>query len=244
MQNKVILITGGAHRVGKAITLAFADAGAHVIINYHRSAEAAEQTAQEARAYGVQALPLQADVSDPQQVAHMIELALERFDRIDVLVNGSSQFTKTPFPVEQFSDWERVMAIIINGAVYCSNAVAPLMQVQQSGAIINIIDLSVWQPWKNFTAHAIGKSGLLALTRQLALELAPTIRVNAVAPGPVLAPPHYTTEQKERIAQRTLLQRWGQAEDVASAVLFLAQASYITGETIAVDGGERLVRKA
>ncbi|MDM8529213.1 SDR family NAD(P)-dependent oxidoreductase [Anaerolineales bacterium HSG24] len=144
MQNKVALITGGAHRVGKAITLTFAKSGARVVINYHRSAEAAEQTAQEARAYGVQALPVQADVSDSQQVAHMVEQTLEQFGRVDVLVNGSSQFAKTPFPVEEFSDWERVMAIIINGAVHCSNAVAPLMLAQQDGAIINIIDLSVW----------------------------------------------------------------------------------------------------
>ena len=106
--------------------------------------------------------------------------------------------------------------------------------------MVNIVDLSAWKPFAGYIAHSVGKAGLLALTRQLAVELAPTVSVNAVAPGPVLPPPDYGPEQIERIAGRTLKGRWGSAQDVADAVRFLVEADYITGEVIVVDGGERL----
>jgi pteridine reductase len=108
-----------------------------------------------------------------------------------------------------------------------------------AGAIINIVDLSAWNPWPNFLAHSVGKAGLLAMTRQMALELAPTVRANAIAPGPVLPPSGYSEERNAASARRTLLERWGNPEDVALAVKFLVEADYITGEVITVDGGER-----
>lgn len=236
---KVALVTGGAHRVGKAITLALAQAGAHVIINYHTSHEAAQTTAAEARARGVEALAIQADIADLRQVEAMVAAAQARFGRVDILVNNASRFEKTPLPTRDLSTWHRVTDILIHGSFYCANAVAPLMLERGEGAIVNIVDLSAWQPWPGFAAHSIGKAALLALTRQLALELAPAVRVNAVAPGPVLPPPGYSEEQIARIAQRTLLGRWGTPDDVAEAVLFLIRADYITGEVITVDGGER-----
>ena len=109
-------------------------------------------------------------------------------------------------------------------------------------AIVNLVDLSVWNPWPSFTAHAVGKAGLLALTQQLALELAPTIRVNAVAPGPVLPPPDSSDSQNAALAARTLLERWGSPEDVAGAVRYLVEADYVTGATLHVDGGEHLAQ--
>jgi NAD(P)-dependent dehydrogenase (short-subunit alcohol dehydrogenase family) len=237
-KGKTALITGGAHRVGKAITMALARAGANVVINYHTSSEAAEGTAAEARALGVEALPVQADVSDLQQVDVMVEAAKNRFGGIDILINSASHFEKTPFPTHDVSAWQRVTGILIHGSFYCANQVAPLMLERGEGAIINIADLSAWEPWPDFAAHGVGKAALLALTRQLALELAPTVRVNAVAPGPVLPPPAYSEAQLARIAQRTLLNRWGTPEDVAHAVIFLVKADYVTGEVIVVDGGE------
>ncbi|MCS7219887.1 MAG: SDR family oxidoreductase [Anaerolineae bacterium] len=238
-KGKVALVTGGAHRVGKAITLALAQAGAHVIINYYTSHEAAQTTAAEARARGVEALAIQADVADLRQVEAMVATAQAHFGRVDILINSASRFEKTPFPTRDLSAWHRVTGILIHGSFYCANAVAPLMLERGTGAIINIVDLSAWQPWPGFAAHSVGKAALLALTRQLALELAPMVRVNAVAPGPVLPPPGYSEEKIARIAQRTLLGRWGTPEDVAEAVLFLIRADYITGEVITVDGGER-----
>ena len=238
-RGKTALITGGAHRVGKAITLALAGAGANVVINYHASADAALATASEAAALGVETLIAQADVSKRQQVEAMVVQARERFGSIDILVNSASRFEKTPFPTQDVSAWHRVLDILIHGSFYCANAVAPLMLERGEGTIINIVDLSAWDPWPDFAAHSVGKAGLMALTQQLALELAPAVRVNAVAPGPVLPPPDYSQSQVARVAQRTLLNRWGAAEDVAGAVMYLVQADYVTGEVIRVDGGER-----
>ncbi len=236
---KTALVTGGAHRVGKAICLALAQAGANLVINYHASADAAQATAAQVRELGVGALPIQADVSDLEQVQSMVSASRDRFGTIDILVNSASRFEKTPIPTEDVAAWHRVTDILIHGSFYCANAIAPVMLEQGEGAIVNIVDLAAWEPWPNFAAHSVGKAGLLALTRQLALELAPTVRVNAVAPGPVLPPPNYSETQTARTAQRTLLNRWGSAEDVAQAVMYLIQADYVTGEVIVVDGGER-----
>jgi 3-oxoacyl-[acyl-carrier protein] reductase/pteridine reductase len=238
-KGKTALITGGAHRVGQAITLALARAGANVVINYHSSAGAAEATAAEAGALGVETLIAQANVSDLQQVEAMVAKASDRFGSIDILVFSASRFEKTPFPTQDMTAWHRVTDILIHGSFYCANAVAPLMLERGEGTIVNIVDLSAWEPWPNFAAHSVGKAGLMALTRQLALELAPAVRVNAVAPGPVLPPPDYNEAQTARAAQRTLLNRWGVADDVAQAVMYLVEADYVVGEVIIVDGGER-----
>jgi len=239
LKGKTALVTGGAHRVGRAISLAFARAGANVVVNYHSSSTEALATSAEIEALGVGAMPFQADVSDAQQVKAMVNAANARFGGVDILVNSASIFIQTPIPTEDFSLWHKVTSILLDGSFYCSNAVAPSMLEKGEGAIIFIIDLSAWEPWPNFAAHSVGKAAMLALSRQLALEFAPSVRVNAVAPGPVLPPVDYSPKKIERTAKKTLLNRWGSAEDVADAVIFLAQADYITGEVIAVDGGER-----
>lgn len=238
-EGKTALVTGGAHRVGRAITLALARAGANVVINYHRSAEAAEITAAEVRDLGVAALPVQADIADWQQVQAMVAAATERFGGVDILVNSASLWLETPFPTADVSAWRQVTDIAIHGAFYCANAVAPFMLARGEGAIVHIVDLSAWEPWPNFMAHSVGKAASLALSRQLALELAPAVRVNAVAPGPVLPPPDYDKNQIARTANKTLLNRWGTVDDVAEAVLFFIRAPYVTGEVLAIDGGER-----
>ncbi len=236
---KTALITGGAHRVGKAITLALARAGANVVVNYHSSQTAAQETVAEVRALGVEALAIQADVGDHRQVEAMVAEAQERFGGVDILVNSASPWQTTPFPTQDLTGWHRVTNVLINGSFYCANAVAPLMLARGEGAIVNILDLAAFEPWPNFAAHSVGKTALLGLTRQLALELAPTVRVNAVAPGPVLPPPDYDPERVEKLARQTLLGRWGTPEDVAQAVLYLVQAPFVTGVVLPVDGGQR-----
>jgi 3-oxoacyl-[acyl-carrier protein] reductase/pteridine reductase len=238
IKNKVALVTGGAHRVGKAITLMLARAGANVVINYHTSASQAEATAEEVRALGAKPLVIQANIADYSQVKAMAGQVKIWFEGVDILVNSADRWEKSPFPSEDIGPWERIISTGVNGPYYVTNAFAPMMLERGGGAIVNIVDLSAWEAWPNFTAHAVAKSALLALTRQSALELGPTIRVNAVAPGPVLPPPDYTPKQIENVAARTLLNRWGSAEDVAQAVKFLIEADYISGETIRVDGGE------
>jgi NAD(P)-dependent dehydrogenase (short-subunit alcohol dehydrogenase family) len=240
INGKTALITGGAHRVGKAITLGLAQKGANVVINYNTSAEPANQTAAEAGSLGVGSLAVQCDVSSYDQVNRMIACAVEEFGGIDILINSASWFQKTPFPMKNFSDWFKVIDILIHGSMYCANALAPMMKERGEGAIINIVDRSAWHPSRGFAAHSVGKARLLAFTRQLAIELAPEVKVNAVSPGPVLPPPGYTDTQAERVAQGTLLKRWGTPKDVADAVLFLIESEYITGEVITVDGGEQI----
>lgn len=239
IKGKNALITGGAVRVGKAITLALAEAGANVVINYNSSAAAAEDTKKEAQALGVKALAIQADIGDHQQVKDLVSQAATTLGGVDILVNSASLWRKTPFPMEDLKDWYLVTNILINGSFYCANEVAPLMLAAGEGDIINIIDLAAFEPWPNYMAHSVGKSALLALSRQLALELAPSVKVNAIAPGPVLPPPDYSQESIDYVAKRTLLNRWGSAEDIAHAALFFIQSDYITGEVLAVDGGER-----
>jgi len=234
------LVTGGAHRVGKAITMALARAGANVVVNYYRSGAAASETAAEARALNVGALAVQADVSDLNASRALVAAAVERFGRVDILVNSASIWQKTPLPMGDFSGWHRVLDVLLDGPMYLADAVAPMMQARGEGAIVNIVDLSAWKPFAGYVAHSVGKAGLLALTRQLAVELAPTVSVNAVAPGPVLPPPGHRQEEIERVGSRTLKGRWGTPQDVAEAVRFLIEAEYITGQVIVVDGGEQI----
>uniref|UniRef100_A0A540VMY1 SDR family oxidoreductase n=2 Tax=Litorilinea aerophila TaxID=1204385 RepID=A0A540VMY1_9CHLR len=239
ISGKVALVTGGAHRVGRAITLMLAGAGAHVVVNYHTSADAAQQTVAEARALGATALALQGDVADWSAVQAMAATIQDHFGGVDIIVNSASLFQRTPFPTPEIDTWKRVTAVSIDGPFFVCNSLVPGMKARGSGVIVNLVDLSAWQPWPHFTAHAVGKAALLALTRQLALELAPIIRVNAVAAGPVLPPPGMAPDRAAAIAKRTLLGRWGHPDDVAQAVRYLIEADYVTGEVLTVDGGER-----
>jgi NAD(P)-dependent dehydrogenase (short-subunit alcohol dehydrogenase family) len=238
ISGKIALVTGGAHRVGKAITMMLANNGAHVVVNYHASGESAIETVKEVRALGVDAIAIQCDVADWQAVQLMAEQVQGHFGHVDIIINGASSFVRTPFPTEDVTSWRRVISVSIDGTFYVCNSLVPMMP-DEGGSVVNIVDAAATQPWPNFAAHGVGKAGMLALTRQLALELAPKIRVNAVSPGYVLAPPHFSAEQVEASAERTLLERWGKPDDVAGAVNYLLEADYVTGEVIVVDGGER-----
>lgn len=239
IRGKVALVTGGAHRVGKAITMMLAAQGADVVVNYHSSGGAAQQTVAEVEALGVKGLAVQCDVSQLDQVQAMAQEIESTFGGVDIIVNAASLFDTMPFPSDEVDTWHRVTRISIDGPFYVCNRLTPGMLARGGGAIVNIVDLSAWEPWPKFTAHSVGKAALLAFTRQLALELAPTIRANAVAPGPVMPPPNAQEESTRKAANRTLLKRWGSPEDVAQAVRYLVEADYVTAEVVTVDGGER-----
>lgn len=242
-KGKTALITGGAHRVGKAITMMLAQAGANVVVNYNSSATAAKQTVADAQAVGVDAIAIQCNVADRLAVQQMADKIEQQFGGVDILVNSASYFGKTPFPSQEpalFQTWEQVTRISIDGAFYVCNALVPSMQARGAGVIVNIVDLSVWLPWRNFMAHAVGKAGLLALTNALALELAPTIRANAIAPGAIEPPPGSNEAKIARGANKNLLNRWSGGDAVAHAVKYLIEADFVTGEVLTVDGGERL----
>jgi pteridine reductase len=240
LHDKVALVTGGAIRIGRAIALALADAGADVVVNYNTSADAARMTAADIEARGRRALIYRADVSQGDQVQSLVDAAVARFGRLDVLVNSASLWRRTPWAELDEAAWDQLLDIDLKGPFLCAKAAAPHLAAHGDGAIVNIVDLSAWVPFPNYMPHSAAKAGLLNLTYALAMELAPAVRVNAIAPGPVLPPPDYTQKQLEATARRTPLGRWGTPEDVAQAVVFLAQAGYVTGAVLPVDGGERL----
>lgn len=243
LEGKTALITGGAKRVGRGIVLSLAEAGANVVINYNASADEAAQTEKDAAALGVGALAVQANVSDYNQVAAMVSRAVDRFGRIDVLVNNASTFLPDPLPTADLAIWHKSIDTLVHGPFYCANLVAPVMLANEGGVIIGIGDLTAFEAWPGFAAHAVGKSTVLSLTRQLALELAPTIRANAIVLGPTLRPLDYDDATYQRVVDDTLLGRWGSPEEVAHVVKFLIEADYITGETITIDGGQRLAHR-
>jgi NAD(P)-dependent dehydrogenase (short-subunit alcohol dehydrogenase family) len=239
LKGKTALVTGGAVRVGKAITLGLARAGANVVINYSRDSAQAAQTAREAESYGVSAMIVRANIADWEQVKSMFDAIHESGRTIDVLVNNASLWKQTPFPTDSIDDWHTVTGILINGAFYVSNLAARDMLEKKAGAIVNIVDISITEAWPKFAAHVVGKSALMAMTRQFALDLAPYVRVNAVCPGPVLPPPDYSPEKIAKTAAKTLLGRWGTPEDISKAVNFMIESDYINAESVTVDGGQR-----
>jgi len=189
---------------------------------------------------GRRAIAQQADVSQGDQVQRLIDRAVSELGRLDVLVNSASVWRRTPWAELDEAEWDRQIAVDLKGPFLCARAAAPHLAAHGDGAIVNIVDLSAFTPFPNFLPHSVAKVGLLNMTYSLAMELAPAVRVNAIAPGPVLPPPEYTEQQLAVSAKRTLLKRWGTPADVARAVRYLVEAEYVTGAVLPVDGGERL----
>lgn len=241
LNGKVALVTGGARRVGRALSLALARAGADVVVNYFSSAREAEETVAEIVALGRRAIAVHADVSLHAEVQILIQKTADTFGRLDVLVNNASLFETAPLLAIEEEAWDRVMAVNLKGPFLLSQAAAPLLRRDGGGVIVNIADLSAFQPWPSYAHHAVSKAGLVHLTRILARALAPDIRANCIAPGTVLPPPDYTEEQIRSSRERSALKRIGTPEDVARALLYLIESDFVTGETVVVDGGRMLL---
>jgi NAD(P)-dependent dehydrogenase (short-subunit alcohol dehydrogenase family) len=236
---QVALVTGGAHRVGRAIALTLARAGADVFVHYHRSAEAVTHTAEEIRGLGRRALTIGADLGQVGEIERMFQEVARAFDRLDILVNSASVFERVDFMAMTPEQWDRTLNVNLRGPAFCAQAAARLMLPRDGGHIVNIADVIGLRPWPRFPHHSVAKAGLVMLTQVLAATLAPTIRVNAVAPGPVLKPPGMSEQRWQAIGAASLLGRPGRASDVAEAVLYLVRSSYVTGEVLVVDGGSR-----
>jgi NAD(P)-dependent dehydrogenase (short-subunit alcohol dehydrogenase family) len=248
LTDKVALVTGSAHRVGKAIALALVEQGAHIVVHYGSAAEAAQEAVQVFEALGVRALPVQADLRDPDQIASLFAAVANHFGRLDVLVNSAANFVKKPFEETTLDDWKAIMQTNIRAPFFCTQHAARLMRrvdrpKGESALIVNIADLSGIYPWKGYGAHGISKAGIIHLTKVSALELGPGVRVNAIAPGAVLPPPGMDPagEAWQTMGDQVPLKRTGDPRDVAQTVVYLAQNDYITGAVIPVDGGEHLV---
>ncbi|MCU0499806.1 MAG: SDR family oxidoreductase [Anaerolineae bacterium] len=244
LNDQVALVTGSAHRVGKAIALELAKRGVHLIVNYHSTPEdVVRNTLHEIKSHGVDAYPIRADVSTPLGVAEVFSAVREHFGRLNILVNSASVFPNGTLEVTSYEDWQQTLQVNLTGPFLCTQAAIPLMRQNdpKGGAIVNICDRGSITPWPERAAHGISKAGLWMLTQTSAINFAPDIRVNAVLPGPVLAPPDMSDDRWQQIGRdQTLLQRVGSAEDVARAVTYLVSESYITGTMITVNGGEHL----
>jgi NAD(P)-dependent dehydrogenase (short-subunit alcohol dehydrogenase family) len=235
---RIALVTGGARRVGRAFSLALAEAGCDVVVNYNGSADEAAVTAADIERLGRRALPVHADISRPDEIERLVRETEQTFGRLDIVVNNASLFERAPVPDITVEDWDRVLNVNLRGPFFLAQAAAPLLRRDGGGLIVNIVDLSALQPWPSFAHHAVSKAGLLHLTRVLARALAPDIRVNAIAPGTVL-PPEDT--EGEDGSERRVLARSGEPADVTSALLYLVRSDFVTGENLVVDGGRMLL---
>lgn len=240
LHGRVAVVTGGAKRLGKAIVLALAQNGCNVVVNYRTSAADAAETVAAARAAGVRAMAVQADAACRADVDRLLQLTLAEFGRVDVLVANAGTFRRTPLASLTDADWEEMLTDNLRAAFVCAQHFGLHMQAQGSGVIITLADVAGIRPWVDYLPYSVAKAGVIALTQGLAKELAPTVRVNAVAPGPVLFPEAFDPEVRAREIVRTLLQREGAPHHIADAVLALVRNDYITGVVLPVDGGRVL----
>ncbi len=234
------LVTGGAVRLGRAIAEALADAGYDLVLHYHSSADQAEESADRVRSRGARVQTVRADLSDPKQIGLPFDAVDEAFGSLDLLVNSAAIFPRVD-PLEATdSDWDTVFALNARAPFLCAQQAARRMGTR-GGAIVNIVDTGATEAWPNYVPYVASKAALASLTRGLAAAYAPHIRVNGVAPGAVLLPENANDKSESAAAAgRSVLGRVGAAEDVAAAVVYLAGATYVTGEILRVDGGQHL----
>ena len=244
MQDKVVLITGGAKRVGAAICRHLHASGARLMLHYRASAGEARLLQAELNGVRADSVALiQADLLDLAKLSSLVDQTVMRFGRLDALVNNASSFFSTPMGEIQPAQWDDLMGTNVRAPLFLAQAAAaPLKKTQ--GAIVNIGDIHAERPLRNYVVYSVAKAALTGLTRSLARELAPDVRVNAIAPGPILWPEGdeaFDEVSRQRIISHTPLKREGTPDDIARAVHFLiADAPYVTGETINVDGGRHV----
>ncbi|MEJ2054715.1 MAG: SDR family oxidoreductase [Calditrichaceae bacterium] len=241
LKNKIVLITGGAVRVGRAISLELSKAGAVIFCQYHSSSDSAQSLKDEIEREGGRIQIFQSDLSIIKNIDHTVKAAVDAFGRIDVLVNNAALFYKTPLGEAKEKDWNTLHNLNLKAPFFLSQAVSRHMLKQKSGKIINIGDAGAETPFPAYLPYSITKAGIINMTKGLAKALAPHIQVNCINPGPVMFPEDYSREDKEYSINQTLLKREGSAEDIAATVRFLLEGSdFITGAIIPVDGGRQV----
>lgn len=240
LSGRVALVTGGAVRVGRALSLGLAGAGARIIVHYNSSRTAADALIAKIGADGGEAVAIGADLSHQSGVERLAEEAEAAFGGVDVLVNSASIFPAEPLAAVDEALWDRTQAINVKAPFFLTQRLGARMRGRGQGVIINLCDLSGIEVWQGYAAHSITKAGLVHLTRVAARALAPEVRVNGIAPGTVLPPADLSAEEVERLAARAPLRRIGSPEDVVGAALYLIGADFVTGEVLVVDGGRHL----
>ena len=243
IEGRVVLITGGK-RIGHVVATELAGRGADIAVSYRRSRAEAEATAAEVRAVGRRAALVAADVEKSADCAELVEATVRELGRLDVLINMASIYEAVPFDEMTERDWQRNLDINLRSVFLCTKAAVPYLRQQGGGRVINFADWladSRRPGYAGYVAYYTAKAGVIALTEALALELAADgILVNAIAPGPIVAPPDLSEEERSAVADATPVGRWGGEMEIAKAVRMLIETDFITGETVRVDGGRHL----
>lgn len=242
LAGKAALITGSARRVGAVMARALHSAGANVVLHYRSSAEEAAALARELNGERPGSATIAAgDLLDPAAVKALAHTAVAAFGGLDILVNNASSFYPTPLGDIEEDDWNDLIGTNLKAPLFLAQAAAPALR-ERRGLIVNLADIHGMRPLRRYAVYCIAKAGLIMLTKSLARDLGPQVRVNAIAPGPVMWPEDGIDEAlREKIIARTALKRGGSAEDVARALLFFAsQAPFVTGQILAIDGGRSI----
>jgi NAD(P)-dependent dehydrogenase (short-subunit alcohol dehydrogenase family) len=241
IEAKVALITGSAKRIGRAIAIELGRRGARVGIHYRSDESEAYETLRLVREAGGDGAIFRAELRSDLDRAKMFEGLKASFGRLDILVNNASVFSRATVDETTGEHWDEQMDINAKAPFFVAQRAAKLILAGGGGKVINLADVAGEVIWPNYFAYSVSKAALIAINRGLAKAYAPTIQVNAIAPGPVLAPEYYTEQQKRSAVERTLLKREGSPQDIVNAVIFLIENDYITGELIHVDGGRHII---
>jgi pteridine reductase len=238
IDSRVAVVTGAAKRLGRAVALRLAADGADIVIHYRRSQKEARETVEEVKKLGRRALAIEADLTKVSEIENLFAQTARHFGRLHILVNSAANFVETPFAHTTEADWDRALDSNLKAYFFCAQAAAPALKSSR-GVIINFADIGGILGWPGFIPHSISKAGVIMLTRSLAKELAPDVRVNAIAPGTITLPGDPPEWQQDFI-KRAPLKRTGTAADITDAVSYLVNARFVTGHILVVDGGRTL----
>jgi len=239
LAGRVALVTGAGKRLGRAVALRLANEGADVAVHYGKSAAEAREVVREIEKLGRRAIALQADLTRVVEIQQLVAGVAKEFDRLDILVNSAANFLETKFGATPESLWDAALDTNLKAPFFCAQAAAPYLAQSGKGIIINFADIGGLLGWREFLPHSISKAGIVLMTRVLAKELAPKVRVNAIAPGTITMPGD-PPEWKADFIKRAPLGRTGRPEDIADAVMFMIGAEFITGQVLVLDGGRTL----
>src|SRR3984957_13352424 len=239
LAGRVALVTGAGKRLGRTVALRLANEGADVAVHYGKSEAEAREVVEEIEKIGRQAAAFPAELRDVQAIQKLVQSVASRFARLDILLNCAANFLETKFGETNEATWDASLNTNLKAPFFCAQAAAPHLAKSGRGVIINFADIGGLLGWTEFLPHSISKAGVIMLTRILAKELGPAVRVNAIAPGTITMPGDPPEWQQDFI-RRAPLKRTGRPEEIADAVMYLITAEFVTGQVLVVDGGRTL----
>ena len=239
LRGRVALVTGAGKRLGRAVALRLASEGADLAIHYGKSESEAREVVREIEKLGRRSIALQADLTRVEEIQSLIAGVANEFQRLDILINSAANFLETKFGRTSEATWDASLDTNLKAPFFCAQAAAPFLTQSGHGVIINFADIGGLIGWREFLPHSISKTGVMLMTRILAKELAPAVRVNAIAPGTITMPGD-PPEWQSNFIRRAPLARSGTPQDITDAVMFLIRAEFITGQVLVLDGGRTL----